>query len=141
MEVGGEGAFVEVPVGHVAAGVAEDVDAGEEAGGEVHPFLIDEEAGAAFAEAEGEAAALPPGEEGIGGGGDGEEAEVVGAVVEEVLFGGVEVVVDGGGDVGGEDGVVGFEGLEDGSERGVDGDVGVEVDEAVERVLRRAGGA
>ena len=131
----GERALVQVPVGHVAAGVAEDGDVFEEAGREVHPLLIDKEAGAAFAEAEGKAALVPPGEQPVAlrRAAERNEAEVVGAVVEHVLLGRAPAVGDGRGDVRGEDGGgAGIKGGEDGSERAVDEDVGVEIDELFE---------
>ena len=79
---------MQVPVRHVAAGVAQDGYVLKQPGRQVHPFLVNKQAGPALTEAQCETALVPPCQHPVrlSASSKGNEAEVVGAVVEVILL-------------------------------------------------------
>src|SRR5205814_725830 len=87
----GDATFVEVPVGHVVDGIAQDVG-GEVGGQKVQEPLVEEQLFLGRDEAVAAQAFLPPLDEGTGGRAEGDEAEVVDAGGGDVGEGGLAAI-------------------------------------------------
>ncbi len=132
-----EPAHRQVPVGDVVGGVAEDVGPRPDSRHEIDPALVDETPFVGFDQAVVLEPLRPPGEQLVGdlAVAERDEAEVVGAGDQDVLFGGLAAVAgEGRGEVGGEDDTVLAGQAGDLLDRVGDPDVGIEIGDGLDPV-------